>query len=391
MIAGYEQKRNWKAALFVAALLIGISSLLYTNFLVDKLSREEQKRIQLWAAAYNEIINVEDDNNDLTFEIEVIKNNATIPVILTDAEDNIIDARNFDSLRMKEPEYLQRELAEMKEEREPIVIEYGNGSKNFIYYRNSTLVTQLMYYPYVQLFIISLFIIVSYFAFSASRKYEQNRVWVGMSKETAHQLGTPISSLLAWTEYLRENPEGVNEAMLREMEKDLERLQTITERFSKIGSAPVLEPENISATLSEMLDYLQGRVGRKVELIFKDRSRGDMMVRLSKPLFSWVIENLTKNAVDAMTGKGTITYVLHEKGKQVVLDVTDTGRGVPKHMFKTIFNPGYTTRKRGWGLGLSLAKRIIESYHRGQIYVLESEPGKGTTFRIKLHEMEEEA
>ncbi|MEX0966568.1 MAG: HAMP domain-containing sensor histidine kinase [Bacteroidia bacterium] len=384
-MGAYEKKKHWKTALFVAALLIGISSLWYTNYLVEKLAHEEKKRIQLWAAAYNELINLDNDSGDLTFESEVIKTNETIPVILADENDNIIDARNFDSIPMQDEDYLREQLREMKAERDPIVIEYGNGSRNFIYYKNSNLIAQLTYYPYIQLFVISLFVIVSYLAFSASRRYEQNRVWVGMSKETAHQLGTPISSLMAWTEYLNEDTSRLSKEILVEIEKDIERLNMITERFSKIGSEPVLIKENVADAIEETLSYLRKRVSRKVTMEVDPQSQVQTQAFISRPLFAWVVENLVKNAVDAMSGEGRVSFHIEERSRQVLVDIKDTGRGIPKSQFNTIFNPGFTTRKRGWGLGLSLVKRIVEIYHRGAIYVKTSELGTGTTFRIKLN------
>jgi hypothetical protein len=384
----YRNRRNWKIALLLGAIVIGVSSLFYTNNLVKQLSLEELKRIELWAEAYNQVLYSEDE--DITFAMEVIKNNETIPVILTDENKNIIAARNLDSTLIEDEEYVKEQKKIMQAQHDPIVVEYAEGKKNYIYYKNSYLVTQLRYYPMIQIFIISLFLMVSYFAFNSSRKYEQNKVWVGMSKETAHQLGTPLSSLMAWVEYLKENSNGgVSNTYIKELEKDIKRLEVITERFSKIGSAPVLVPENVYDIIHDSIEYLKVRVPKKVIFTIDKKSDRDATVPMSKSLFDWVIENLSKNAVNAMDGEGNIRFKITEKEKEVIIDIADSGKGISKSDFKTIFNPGYTTRKRGWGLGLSLAKRIINEYHGGQIYVKDSEIGKGTTFRIRLNKVTE--
>lgn len=400
----YTRKRYWKLLLLLFAMFIGVFSLWYTNALVQKLAQEEEKKIQQWAEATKLIVSTgfmedfsslrEVDTNqyhqlDLlmnevnNFLSNIQKQNVTIPVILTDEKDNIISHRNLDNDKANDTLYLTKQLQLMEEEHEPIIIELYANSKNYIYFKNSLLLTQLKYYPYFQLSVIALFMLVSYLAFSASRRSEQNRVWVGMSKETAHQLGTPISSLMAWLEMLK-SEKGADETIVREMEKDVSRLNIITERFSKIGSAPALQNENLVQVIGHAVNYLQSRSSSKVKFAV-EYSSNTIQAPLNVPLFEWVIENLSKNAIDAMDGIGAITFTIREENKQVVIDITDTGKGIPKSKFITVFNPGYTTKKRGWGLGLSLVKRIVEDYHKGTIIVLQSEVNKGTTFRIILN------
>lgn len=377
----YYRKQRWKLYLFLFAALIGIGSLLYTNRLVRVLALEEKKKVELWAEATRQLADVSLTGQDFGFPLHVVQYNTTIPVILVDQDENIIEKRNLDSLKMENPEYVRRQLRKMKDENPPIVVDLGDGLVNYVYYRNSTLLAKLTYYPYIQLGVILLFILVAYLAFSASRKAEQNQVWVGLSKETAHQLGTPISSLIGWVELLKEKHP--DKKLVSELEKDAGRLEQITERFSKIGSKPVLQDENIRSVLQDSLDYMKTRTSGKVDLVLESDD-DDLMVPLNKVLFQWVVENLCKNAVDAMDGKGTLKISVKAQGKQVFIDFGDSGRGIPKNRQKTIFKPGYTTRQRGWGLGLTLAKRIVEIYHRGRIFVLHSEAGKGTTIRIVL-------
>ncbi len=377
----YYRKQRWKLYLFFFAALIGLGSLLYTNRLVKVLAVEEKKKVELWAEATRQLADVTITRQDFGFPLHVVQYNTTIPVILVDQDENIIEKRNLDSLKMKNPEYLRRQFNKMKDENPPIEVDLGDGLVNYVYYRNSTLLTKLTYYPYIQLAVILLFILVSYFAFSASRKAEQNQVWVGLSKETAHQLGTPTSSLIGWVELLKEKHP--DKKLVSELEKDAGRLEQITERFSKIGSKPVLVHENIREVLQEAIDYMKSRTSKKVRL--KLQTEDDAIaVPLNRALFLWVVENLCKNAIDAMEGSGNLIISVKEQGKQVFIDFNDTGRGIPKNRQKTVFKPGYTTKQRGWGLGLSLAKRIVEVYHRGKIFVLQSEPDRGTIIRIVL-------
>jgi two-component system, sporulation sensor kinase E len=380
----YEQKIKWKRLLFIVALVIGLLSLWYTNKLVQKLAIEEEKKVLLWANATKQLINA-NENTDINFLLDIIKDNQTIPVILVDDEENIIANRNLDSVKAEDKKYLQQQLAEMKLQQEPIKILYDEANKkyNYLYYRNSLILTQLKQYPYYQLSVIALFILVAYLAFSYSRKSEQNQVWVGMSKETAHQLGTPISSLNGWINLLRESDENGREEILKEFEQDVKRLELITERFSKIGSAPVLEAENIYEVMNRAVAYLRTRSSSQVNFTVTTVDE-DALAMVNVPLFDWVVENICKNAIDAMSGVGNINVLISTEADKVFIDIQDTGKGIPPSKQKTVFKPGYTTKKRGWGLGLSLAKRIVQEYHKGKIFVKESGVDKGTTFRIVL-------
>ena len=499
----YIQKSRWKFMLVIAAFVIAGASLLYTNNLVHKLEKEERNKVQLWAEAIqnkaslvkyaNSIFNqVRDDERqkvqlwadatrklgdvnapagDLSFLLYVIKNNRTVPVILTDengkplSDRNLIDSAkgarmdmtylssqvklmrkqhtpieiiisktqknylyysdsklftdlqvvlndlvesfmkdvqtnsssvpviltdstqttimqygNVDTLRMKDSAYREALIADMRQSNLPIEIELPDEGKQYIFYEESTLSKELRYYPYLELGIISLFIMLAYYLFNSARKSEQNRVWVGMAKETAHQLGTPLTSLMAWIDYLKSK----NIDLTDEMEKDVKRLETITKRFSKIGSAPQLEPYDVMDELKETEDYIRTRSSQKIKFSLSVTPDTDTVALLNPPLFSWVIENLFRNAIDAMSGQGAISLDVSRQANIIIIDVTDTGKGIPKGNFKTVFEPGYTTKSRGWGLGLSLCKRIIEDYHGGKILVKNSEINKGTTFRIIL-------
>lgn len=383
MIAKYRHKRLWKLALLSVAVLIGVSSIVYTNYVVQKLSRQERVRAQLIREATKMITVLEPDNEVMTFLSEIVQGNTTTPIIITDTNGVVTMSGNLDSTREGDTAYFLDVLAEMRAQNEPMELKTEFSTELF-YYGDSSTIIMLRYYPYIQLFIISLFIGVSYLAFSSSRRFEQNQVWVGMSKETAHQLGTPLSSLIAWVEYFRQSEDSFPKDIVDEIEKDVKRLEVITERFSRVGSQPVLEPHNTYEIIEQSISYLERRVSKRVSITIDEASEKDSIAYISTSLFEWVIENLCKNAVDAMEGKGSLNFLIQNKEGMVFIDVKDTGRGIPAYLQKTVFNPGYTTRKRGWGLGLSLAKRIIESYHYGQIYVLQSDPKSGTTFRIKL-------
>ncbi|HCS22041.1 MAG TPA: sensor histidine kinase [Bacteroidetes bacterium] len=379
----FQLKLVWKIVLLIFAVNIAIMSLLYTNQLVRKLAIEEETRVNQWTAAIQRLIDSEDE--DVTFLMEVSRTSSNnIPIIMTDEDGNILNFLNLDSARTNDPVYLRDELQGMKLENDPIVIEYQPGKKNYVYYHNSTLLTQLKYYPYYQIGIISLFLLVSYLAFNASRRSEQNRVWVGLAKETAHQLGTPISSLIAWIDLFKEEGQSPTKEMLAEMEKDIERLRLVSERFSKIGSTPILEDKNVKLLIDQSVAYMSSRASHKVKMEVHADVLHNCFSRVNVQLFDWVLENLIKNAIDAMEGKGQIDFVLTETKKHIFIDISDTGKGIPSSKISEVFKPGFTTKKRGWGLGLSLAKRIIEDYHRGKIVVKESTPGKGTTFRITL-------
>jgi len=317
-----------------------------------------------------------------SFLDEVVTNSASVPVIITDSNMFLIASGNIDSLLPSDTARIQNIISHMKDENEPIVIELGDLGTTYIFYQSSGLLTQLRYYPLVQFGIVGLFALVAYVLFSSARKSEQDQVWVGMSKETAHQLGTPLSSMIAWLELMK--LDGVEHVALDELDKDIKRLETITQRFSKIGSVPKLEPVDVTALLYQAIDYLRKRTSKKVVYQINIPENQAVIVPLNPELFEWVVENLVRNAVDAMGGSGHFTIDLTETNHRVLLDFTDTGKGVPRGKFKTIFKPGFTSKKRGWGLGLTLARRIIRSYHNGKIFVKASAPDKGTTFRISL-------
>jgi signal transduction histidine kinase len=378
----YSKKQVWKAFLLIGGLIIALASLFYTNSIVNKLAIEEGKKVELVAEATQLLANIESNQQDISFLFRVIKDNETVPVICVDENDLVMSWRNLDSGSvMNNPAYLSDKLIEMKAINPPIIIPIADGKKQYIYFENSILIDLLLYYPYMQLSIIGLFIIISYFAFSSSRNAEQNQVWVGMSKETAHQLGTPLSSLIGWVEYLR-SIGGIDESIIDELGKDVKRLETITDRFSKIGSKPTFEKVNLTEAVDSIISYLRSRISDKVNI--EVRSNGKVDAEVCIPLFEWVIENITKNAVDAMVGNGNIVIEISRNGSKVYIDIKDTGSGIPKSQFSKVFKPGFTTKKRGWGLGLSLVKRIVEEYHDGKIFVKQSEIGNGTTFRIEL-------
>jgi Histidine kinase-, DNA gyrase B-, and HSP90-like ATPase len=372
----------WKYFLLLLAVLIGLGSLVYTEYLVSKLKVEERKNVQLWAEA-TRLISLPDTVQNVEFLSTIIENNNTVPVILTDESGNIISSRNFDSRKAGDYSYIKNQLEKIKERNKPIINNLENGHYNLIYYKDSIILTMLIYYPYIQLGIIIFFILVAYLAFRSSRKAEQNQVWVGMSKETAHQLGTPTSSLAGWIEILEQKHPDI--LITKELALDVERLEKVTERFSRIGSKPLITNENIIEIISRTVDYLKSRTSSKVKINIDYNPEGKVEVPANSALFEWVIENVFKNAVDSMEGNGEITVKITETEKHALIDITDTGKGIPKSAFKKIFNPGFTTKQRGWGLGLSLAKRIIEEYHNGRIFVRHSEVGKGSCIRIVMN------
>jgi nitrogen fixation/metabolism regulation signal transduction histidine kinase len=393
----YTHKQRWKIVLIFAAVFIGVATTWYTNIMVQELAEEERNKIELWAKA-TEYLATPDmlEGQNFTFFLNIIQNNTTIPVItvdesgkrlsaknirLYDKNNQIVDGQNLQNLSKKSDKYIERQLALMKDKREPIIIDVL-GDKQYLYYKDSVILTRIQLFPIFQLAVIFLFIFVAYFAFSSSRRAEQNQVWVGMSKETAHQLGTPISSLMAWMELMKMRD--TDQRLLKEVGKDVERLETIADRFSKIGSAPVLNPENLLQVLEGAINYLKNRSSNKVDFNLDFGDHDELVIPLNVALFDWVIENLCKNAIDAMDGKGSINISVTDQGQVVYIDISDTGKGLPKNNYKVIFQPGYTTKPRGWGLGLSLVKRIIENYHNGKIFVRNSEISKGTTFRIVL-------
>lgn len=377
----YELSRHFKLVFIIIGVAIIIVSTLFTNRLANKLALEEQKKIEIWAEATRQLISA-DINTDIDFISKILEGNTTIPVLIIDEKDNLILARNFKEPTKNTDEFYKKEIIKLKSQRTPIEIKFEDNTSQFIYYDDSLLLKQLYYFPYIQLGVIIVFLLIAFFAFSSTKKEEQNRVWVGLSKETAHQLGTPISSLLAWVDILKSRHE--EDKLIGEMAKDVNRLRIIAERFSKIGSAPDLQLVSLNETLLNAVQYMVNRSSQKVNIKCHFTDENPVFIKLNIPLFEWVIENLCKNAIDAMDGVGSIDINIDQKDDEVNIDVKDSGKGIERNKFKTVFNPGFTTKKRGWGLGLSLAKRIVEEYHGGKIFVKHSELNAGTTFRISL-------
>jgi len=380
----YHNRGKVKWIIFIISLVISIGSIYYTDLLVSDLKIREKRQIDLYANAMEYLAS---GNDNLTFiHQEIIVENTSIPVIITDANGNPNEHKNIklkkNSSEEEIREQLTYELVRMKAEYEPIVL----AEDFLIFYRNSELLRRLQYYPYVQLSVILVFGLLAFAVFNQSKLAEQNRVWAGLTKETAHQLGTPLASLMAWIDYLKNSPVWEeNREVIQEMDKDVVKLRMVTERFSSIGSTPVIQPENVYQTVEEAVNYLRPRLSSKVDIQLNSHA-DNIYAMMNKPLFEWVIENICKNAVDAMKGRGDIAInIVKDSEKYIIIDITDNGKGMEKSMFKKVFNPGFTTRQRGWGLGLTLAQRIIEGYHNGKIFVKASEVGKGTTFRIILN------
>jgi signal transduction histidine kinase len=386
-LGNLSKKTIWKLLFFTGAVIIGLSSLIYTNRLVKDLSVEERKKVELWAKATRMLITMQGDEIGFDLLFGLIENNNTVPVVLANSSMDTLTTRNLDKNRLKNPGYLKRQLERMKAEHEPITIHLGEKEIYYIYYRDSILLTRLQYFPFIQLAVVLLFVAVAYVAFSASRRAEQNQVWVGLTRETAHQLGTPTSSLLAWLELFRMKRADAD--TLLELEKDVKRLEKIADRFSKIGSRPVLEKANLMEVIEGAVQYIKNRASDKAQFVIHAPDNRQVFASLNPGLFEWVVENLCRNSIDAMSGSGTVEITVSEHGKKIFVDVGDRGKGIAKKLYKTIFRPGYTSKPRGWGLGLSLSRRIIENYHKGKIYVLHSEPGKGTVMRIQLRKLEE--
>lgn len=370
-----------KYLLIVVAAVIAAASLLVSNALVNDLKREEEAKMQVWASAMSSLISA-DVNADVTLEQEIITGNSTIPVIFIDDKGSIISYNNVDiPVGADTLSVLMERAAGMRAEGKAIPVPMGDLGVYSACYDDSEILLRLSYYPYVQLSVVLLFFVICFVAIISSKRAEQNRVWVGLSKETAHQLGTPISSLMAWTAVLKEKYPG--DELVSEMEHDVARLQRVAERFSKIGSMPEPVAEDLVAVIEGVVAYMKRRSPAKVEYRL-ELPRRPLLVRMNAPLIEWVVENLCKNAVDAMDGCGKITVTVSQSGERAFVDVEDTGKGIPRSLRRKVFAPGYTTKKRGWGLGLSLAKRIMQEYHKGRIYVRKSVPGVGTTFRLEL-------
>ena len=379
-----RQLFNLRSGLAIIAVAIVTGTIFYSNFLSKKIEVEEREKINQWVEANKFIANAP-QNVDLTLASEIQQKNTDIPIIWTNENDSIIDSRNIDTFLIhSNPNYLKQKLKEFKSSQPPIILELSKTPyvADKYYYGDSKLLKQVRYYPIIQLLIVALFIFITFYAMSARNKSTQNQVWAGMAKETAHQLGTPISSLQGWVEMLKE--QDGNSTIPKEMEKDVNRLKLISDRFGKIGSSPHLEESDIVEQVEKMMAYIKRRSTQKVNFIL-DRPEEKVIAKISEPLFDWVIENLLKNALDAINGKGTITVKIKNLPSKIIVDVSDSGRGISKQNINKIFKPGFTTKKRGWGLGLSLAKRIIEKYHSGQLFVKSSETNKGTTFRIVLN------
>lgn len=376
----YDSRQRLKYLFIIAAIFIAIASVFVSDLLIKDLAREEREKIEIWAEA-TRVLTSEDPSLNMNLILKIIQGNTSIPVMLCNDQDSVMNYKNIELPEKGADEYLRKKVEVLKHKNQPLPIDMGDGTFQYLYYDDSINLKRLLVYPYAQLSVMAVFILLAFIALASTKRAEQNKVWVGLSKETAHQLGTPISSLIAWLEYLK--LKDIDPALLAEMEKDVKRLEMIAERFSKIGSTPEPVPVDICQSIRSALEYMQTRISSKVKISIEAPDH-PVIVLMNNSLFAWVVENLCKNAVDAMEGQGSITFHVEEKGKNVRIDVTDTGKGILKSRFKTVFNPGYTTKKRGWGLGLSLVKRIVESYHGGKIFVKSSEIGKGTTFRIEL-------
>lgn len=376
----YDSRQRLKYLFIIAAIFIAIASVFVSDMLIKDLAREEREKIEIWAEA-TRVLTSEDPSLNMNLILKIIQGNTSIPVMLCNDQDSVMNYKNIELPEKGAEEYLRKKVEELKHKNQPIPIDMEDGTFQYLYYDDSINLKRLLVYPYAQLSVMAVFILLAFIALASTKRAEQNKVWVGLSKETAHQLGTPISSLIAWLEYLK--LKDIDPTLLTEMEKDVKRLEMIAERFSKIGSTPEPVPVDICQSINSAVEYMQTRISSKVKISIEAPGH-PVVVLMNNSLFSWVVENLCKNAVDAMEGQGNITFHIEEKGKNVRIDVTDTGKGILKSRFKAVFNPGYTTKKRGWGLGLSLVKRIVESYHGGKIFVKSSEIGKGTTFRIEL-------
>jgi nitrogen-specific signal transduction histidine kinase len=391
MFIEYKSGKTFKYLFVFTAVIIAIASVGITHSLVNELKEEERKKIEIWAESLNLLSRQEvpedldpkifDDYNTFLLKIIQENTNTTIPVIVTDSSNTVTSSLNIQFSKTDDTIFIAKKIEAFKKKHDPIVILVDESPIQYIYYDDSIVLKQLQIFPFVQSAVVFIFIIISFLALSSTKKAEQNRVWVGLSKETAHQLGTPISSLMAWVEYLK--TKNTDSQLLSEIDKDIQRLTVITERFSKIGSNPEPEPMDLEEAINKAVEYMEKRISSKVSISIVTPEK-PVIVWMNESLFGWIIENLIKNAVDAMDGHGTIDIRFFQRGNKAIIDMSDSGKGISKSKFDTIFQPGFTTKKRGWGLGLSLVKRIIESYRKGKIYVYKSEIGKGTTFRIEL-------
>jgi signal transduction histidine kinase len=371
---------NWRSLLAAIAIAIVTGTIFYSNYLGKKIAGEERQKVEQWVEASNALLY----SNDTKLPLKIIQDNDDVPVIWTNEQDSIIDYINLDTIKiLANGKFIIEKLKEFKSTNDPIKwVDPSDSTRfNLYYYGHTAILNEVRYYPLIQLFIVALFIIITFFALQSRNRSVQNMLWTGMAKETAHQLGTPVSSMQGWVEMLKEQQGSAQIAC--EMEKDVERLKLVSDRFGKIGSTPQLEPHNAVDQVQRMVDYVRKRAAGKVQFQFNYEA-DEMTAPLSPPLFDWVIENLLKNALDAMDGNGSITVTMIQEAEKIVIDVADTGKGIASQNISRVFKPGFTTKKRGWGLGLSLSKRIIEHYHKGRLFVKHSELGKGTTFRIEL-------
>ena len=392
----YNTKQAWKIVLLISAAAIGIASLWYSNYLVKSLSKSERSKAEVWAMSTRSIMTMPDVDDEFISFVYAVRDSLSLPAIITDDQNNIIFWRDLDSTKTNikssdtttshliyDPAYFQRELNRMKSAHKPIHLSLENGEKWSVYYHDSKALRNLKIFPIVQLSLIAVFLIIAYAVFNSIKRAEQNLVWVGMAKEAAHQLGTPISSLMGWIELIKMKFNAEDDKVINEMERDVSRLEIVADRFSKIGSKPILTNQNVYNVINNFVQYFKIRTSEKISFHLEGDSHVEAMLNI--PLFDWIIENLLKNAVNAIDTEGSISIVIKENiaKDEIFIDISDTGKGIPKSNFDAIFQPGFTTRQRGWGLGLSLTKRMV-SYHKGQIFVKESEIGKGTTFRIVL-------
>jgi Signal transduction histidine kinase len=379
---------NWRTGLALIAIAIVSGTIFYSQYLARKIAREERQKVNEWVEASKLLLQDTTGISDKLVSI-IIAENKTIPIVVTDEKGQILDHVNLDSARVaSDTGYVARQLALFQSQNTPIewVNPLNERERNLYFYGHTSLLNQVRYYPLVQLFIVSLFIVITLLALTTSFRSSQNQVWAGMAKETAHQLGTPLTSIQGWVEMLKENYP--NEKIIQEMEKDVNRLKLVSDRFGKIGSTPHLEEHNLVAQVANMMEYIRKRASGRVQFQLDTHNINEVKAMISPPLFDWVIENLLKNALDAMEGRGMISIHIWQQDGSTYIDVTDTGKGIAKQNIRKVFKPGFTTKKRGWGLGLSLSRRIIEQYHKGELFVKASEPGKGTTFRIVLKRME---
>jgi two-component sensor histidine kinase len=378
----YNKEKWWKFLLILGAGVISVFSIFYTSWLTDELRQEEEKKMEIWAEANRLLVANDELGPALNLVLEILRINTTIPIIISDDEGNIILHRNISIPEKNSDQFLKKVFLQMKKECKPFPVPLSETETQYIYFKDSVLLKELHLFPIIQLMVVFVFMAVAYLAFSVARRWEQDQVWVGMARETAHQLGTPTSSLLGWMDVLQ--LKNMDPALIVEMKKDIQRLQTITDRFSKIGSKPDLTPENVSEVVGKMVEYLRRRSSTLVKFSLISELEPGITVRLGRPLFEWVIENICKNAIDAMEGEGSIHIKIFTQKNDVCIDIRDTGKGMSRSVQKTVFKPGFSTKPKGWGLGLTLARRIVEQYHKGRLVIIESIPGKGTTFRISL-------